>query len=278
MCDSSTSDSSSPQHRISISKLDNDITEKTEEITTTDSEEYLSETLRYKNFQYSQSNVANITSTLQNSRIEEENGNGNISIIPNGHITSSNIQIPIVGYEIMEERARFTVYKLKVENKLTGGFWYVFRRYTDFVRLCNRLKNKYHDIVQHLPRKRWLKNNFDPIFLEERVNGLQTLVNSILNVPELIGSQEIQDFFCLNEPPVYSETSEETKAIFEALEDTISELKQQIREKDASVNSLETKLHSLVTENDNLRKLISNSMMSCQKCQKECENFQKILK
>ncbi|XP_056635878.1 sorting nexin-16 [Diorhabda sublineata] len=277
MCDSSTGDSSPPQHTISISKLDNDITEKTEENTTTDSEEYLSETLRYKNFQYSQSNVSNITLSLQNSRIEEENGNGDTSI-PNGHIISSNIQIPIVGYEIMEERARFTVYKLKVENKLTGGFWYVFRRYTDFVRLCNRLKNRYQDIVQHLPRKRWLKNNFDPIFLEERVNGLQTLVNAILNVPELIGSQEIQDFFCLNEPPVYSETSEETKAIFEALEDTISELKQQIREKDTSIDSLEMKLHSLVTENDNLRKLISNSMMSCQKCQKECENFQKISK
>lgn len=103
------------------------------------------------------------------------------------------------------------VYKLKVENKGSGDFWYVFRRYTDFVRLCNRLRTTNPNIIQYLPRKRWLKNNFDPVFLEERVSGLQTLVNAILNVPELVSSKEIQDFFCLNEPPIYSETSEESK-------------------------------------------------------------------
>lgn len=98
-----------------------------------------------------------------------------------------------------------------MENKVSGDFWYVFRRYTDFVRLCNRLRATFQNIVQFLPRKRWLKNNFDPVFLEERVSGLQTLVNAILNVPELVASKEIQDFFCLNEPPIYSETSEESK-------------------------------------------------------------------
>lgn len=106
------------------------------------------------------------------------------------------------------------VYKLRIENKATGDCWYVFRRYTDFVRLCNRLKNSHPQIVKHLPRKRWLKNNFDPVFLEERVNGLQTLVNAILNETELINNPEIQDFFCLNEPPIYSETNEESRVIF----------------------------------------------------------------
>lgn len=43
------------------------------------------------------------------------------------------------------------------------------------------------------------------------MNGLQTLVNAILSEPDLINSQEIQDFFCLNEPPVYSETNEESR-------------------------------------------------------------------
>jgi sorting nexin-16 len=56
-----------------------------------------------------------------------------------------------------------------------------------------------------------LKNNFDPIFLEERVSGLQTFVNAILAEPSLITSQEIQDFFCLNEPPIYSESNEESR-------------------------------------------------------------------
>lgn len=103
------------------------------------------------------------------------------------------------------------VFKLRIENKRTGDCWYVFRRYTDFVRLCNRLKHKYPQITQHLPRKRWLGNNFDPVFLEERLHGLQNLVNAIVNETELLTSQQIQDFFCLNEPPVYSETNEESR-------------------------------------------------------------------
>ncbi|KAJ8971077.1 hypothetical protein NQ317_014750 [Molorchus minor] len=157
-----------------------------------------------------------MTVLAQNMTLSEDNDN---SFSQNGNINISNIQIPIVGYEIMEERARFTAYdvreanfnsrciSLRIENKLSGDCWYVFRRYTDFVRLCSRLRN-----------------NFPRIFLEERVSGLQTLVNAILNVPELIASQEIQDFFCLNEPPVCTETNEESRAMFEALEETINDL------------------------------------------------------
>lgn len=79
------------------------------------------------------------------------------------------------------------------------------------MRLCNRLRHKYPQVVQHLPRKRWLGNNFDPVFLEERVTGLQNLVNAILREPDLAVSQQIQDFFCLNEPPVCAETNEESR-------------------------------------------------------------------
>ncbi|EFA00360.1 sorting nexin-16 [Tribolium castaneum] len=253
----------------------NEDCETAEEAITTDSEDYLSEPLRYRNFQYSTttSNDSNSTLVEENS-IPEENAN---FFSYNGD-NLNNIQIPIVGYEIMEERARFTVYKLRIENKVSGDCWYVFRRYTDFVRLCNRIRNSHTHIVQLLPRKRWLKNNFDPLFLEERVSGLQTLVNAILAEPSLITSQEIQDFFCLNEPPIYSETNEESRAMFEALEETINDLKVQLREKDAIIDSLQDSLHSKTLEADNLLKIIKNSVMNCQKCQKECENFTKLIK
>lgn len=92
--------------------------------------------------------------------------------------------------------------------------------------------------------------------MEERLIGLQNLVNAILNEPDLLSSQQIQDFFCLNEPPVYSETNEESRAIFEALEETIADLKQQLREKEALIDNLQDKLHSKTIENDNLRKLM----------------------
>lgn len=227
-----------------------------EEAVSTDSDEYLSGgPFRYKNYDLDSSTASNVTILAHS--INSDN-NDNTSNLDNISFTQSDImnpiQIPIVGYEIMEERARFTVYKLRIENKINGDCWYVFRRYTDFVRLCNRFKGKFPQVFKHLPRKRWLKNNFDPIFLEERINGLQTLVNAILQQPDLLICKEIQDFFCLNEPPVHSDSNEESRAMFEALEDTITDLRQQLREKDGIIDSLEHKVQELFNENENLKK------------------------
>ncbi|XP_063910930.1 sorting nexin-16 [Zophobas morio] len=262
-------------HPLKVNNIQITQCETAEEAITTDSEDYLSEPLRYRSFQYSTSSNETNSTLVQEHTIPEENAN---FLSCNGDINFDNIEIPIVGYEIMEERARFTVYKLRIENKVTGDCWYVFRRYTDFVRLCNRIRNSHPQVVQLLPRKRWLKNNFDPIFLEERVSGLQTLVNAIVAESTLMATQEIQDFFCLNEPPIYSETNEESRAMFEALEETINELKVQLREKDAIIDSLQDSLHTKTLESENLLKIIKRSTMNCQKCQKECENFTKVIK
>ncbi|CAH0546555.1 unnamed protein product [Brassicogethes aeneus] len=230
-----------------------------EDGTTTISEDQVSEN----------SMIYRITNMAQNMSIMEDNRTLDSE--------SSNFRMPIVGYEIMEERPKFTVYKIKVENVDTGGFWYVFRRYTDFVRLCNKLKNSYPNVVQYLPRKRWFKNNYDSLFLDERVNDLQTLVNAILNIPDLLTSQDVQDFFCLNEAPVYADTNDESRIVLEALEETINDLKQQIMEKDSAIDALQDNLHSTVLENEHLKKIIRNSTMKCQKCQKDYENLTKLL-
>lgn len=170
-------------------------------------------------------------------------------------LTSDDLRIPIVGYEIMEERARFTVYKLRVELK-NGDCWFVFRRYTDFVRLLAQLKRQKVPITHlSLPRKKWLGDNFAPSFLEERIRGLQAFVNGILSSPILIGVSCVREFFCLDEPPVLSDTAEESRAIFEALEDTIYNLRQQLRERDAILtsekarcNEFRKKLHQILSE------------------------------
>lgn len=249
--------------------------EAAEETITTDSEEYLSEPIRYKNYDYSMtSNNSSLTLTPNFVHSPAENDN---YITCLNELTFNNIEIPIVGYEVMEERARFTVFKLRIDNKITGDCWYVFRRYTDFVRLCNKLKHSHPHIVQHLPRKRWLGNNFDPIFLDDRVNGLQTLVNAILTEPDLVTSKQIQDFFCFNEPPSVSDITQESRAILEAFEDSIYQLKKQLKEKEIELDALHDSLHAKLVENENLRKIIKNSTMNCQKCQKEYENISKAL-
>ncbi|KAG7242259.1 hypothetical protein INR49_024028 [Caranx melampygus] len=65
----------------------------------------------------------------------------------------------VLGYEVMEERAKFTVYKLLVK-KSPDESWVVFRRYTDFSRLND-------------------KDNYDSDFLEDRQLGLQAFLQNL---------------------------------------------------------------------------------------------------
>ncbi|CAG9577608.1 unnamed protein product [Danaus chrysippus] len=147
-----------------------------------------------------------------------------------------SLRIPIVGYEVMEERARFTIYKLKVEDDKRDQSWLVFRRYTDFVRLYNRLKNEQPNIMLPLPGKRWFRDNFETAFLEERVRGLQVFVNAILS--KLPNHKIVREFFCLDEPPQVFSYQPEVQAVYGALEDSITTLKVQLKQKDATIMHL----------------------------------------
>lgn len=151
-----------------------------------------------------------------------------------------SLQIPIVGYEVMEERARFTIYKLKVEDDKRDQSWLVFRRYTDFVRLYSRIKAEQPGVNLPLPGKRWFRDNFEPAFLEERVRGLQIFVNAILH--KLPNHPVVRDFFCLDEPPQVFSYQPEVQAVYGALEDSITTLRMQLRQKDATIMHLQKRL------------------------------------
>lgn len=154
-----------------------------------------------------------------------------------------SLQIPIVGYEVMEERARFTIYKLKVEDDNRDQSWLVFRRYTDFVRLYSRIKAEQPHLMLPLPGKRWFRDNFEPAFLEERVRGLQIFVNAILI--KLPNHPVVREFFCLDEPPQVFSYQPEVQAVYGALEDSISTLKMQLKQKDATIMHMHKRLTAL---------------------------------
>lgn len=105
----------------------------------------------------------------------------------------------------------FQVYKLRVENPFTNDCWLVLRRYTDFVRLNNKLKATFPNFNLILPRKKLFGNNFNSGFLGDRVQGLQIFINTILANTILKNSRIVRDFFCLDEPPAYSESMEECR-------------------------------------------------------------------
>lgn len=73
---------------------------------------------------------------------------------------------------------------------------------------------------------------------------------------ELRSSQIVRDFFCLDEPPAYSESMEECRAIFEAQEETIAHLKLQLRAKDDLMMSLQQQLNSEMEKNQTMSRAI----------------------
>ncbi|KAH8290545.1 hypothetical protein KR054_003910 [Drosophila jambulina] len=176
------------------------------------------------------------------------------------------LRVPIIGYEVMEERARFTVYKLRVENPETNDCWLVMRRYTDFVRLNGKLKQSFPKLSLMLPRKKLFGDNFNAVFLDNRVQGLQIFVNSVMAKEELRKCKLVREFFCLDEPPSYSESMEECRAIFEAQEETIAHLKLQIQNKNDLILSLQQKLRDEMNEKEQLREAMKNMGLNCSHC------------
>lgn len=176
-----------------------------------------------------------------------------------------HVSIPIVGYEVMEERARFTVYKLKIENKVNGDCWFVFRRYTDFARLHSKLKTDFPNYNLNLPRKRWFGDNFDERFIEERASGLQRFINDIVSDHKLIMCPAVRDFFCLDEPPINENGEDSKQALFEALDEIIFNFNKVILEKD---HKIETQKH--IIQNFQ-RKSLEWAVSVCDKT-KGCKN------
>ncbi|XP_064598972.1 sorting nexin-16-like isoform X2 [Liolophura sinensis] len=120
----------------------------------------------------------------------------------------SEIQVPIRGYEIMEQRARFTL------AILFPGF-----------RLA-------------LPPKKWFGDNFDPNFLEDRTLGLQAFINNITGHKDVCNSPPVRDFFCFDDPPGPHDSLEESRSLCEALEEQLYNTKKLLQERDAEISIL----------------------------------------
>ena len=122
----------------------------------------------------------------------------------------------------------------------------MLRRYTDFQRLNNKLKTTFpHLPPLTLPRKKLFGDNFSSLFLSNRVQGLQLYVNTLIANEIYRNSKPVRDFFCLDNPPTYSDSIEECRAIFEAQEDTINHLKMQLRTKDELILSMQQQLDNV---------------------------------
>ncbi|XP_008305915.1 sorting nexin-16 isoform X2 [Cynoglossus semilaevis] len=147
----------------------------------------------------------------------------------------------VLGYEVMEERAKFTVYKVLV-RKTPDESWVVFRRYTDFSRLNDKLKEMFPGFRLSLPPKRWFKDNYDSDFLEDRQLGLQAFLQNLVAHKDISNSQAVREFLCLDDPPGPFDSLEESRAFCETLEESNYRLQKELMEKQREIDALKRRL------------------------------------
>ncbi|XP_056155436.1 sorting nexin-16 isoform X2 [Lampris incognitus] len=147
----------------------------------------------------------------------------------------------VLGYEVMEERAKFTVYKVLVRGTQDES-WVVFRRYTDFSRLNDKLKEMFPGFRLALPPKRWFKDNYDTDFLEERQLGLQAFLQNLVAHKDIANCLAVREFLCLDDPPGPFDSLEESRAFCETLEESNYRLQRELLEKQKEITSLRRKL------------------------------------
>ncbi|VFV36370.1 sorting nexin-16 isoform 2 [Lynx pardinus] len=153
----------------------------------------------------------------------------------------------------MEERAKFTVYKILVK-KTPEESWVVFRRYTDFSRLNDKLKEMFPGFRLALPPKRWFKDNYNADFLEDRQLGLQAFLQNLVAHKDIANCLAVREFLCLDDPPGPFDSLEESRAFCETLEETNYRFQKELLEKQKEVESLkkllnEKQLHIDTLEN-----------------------------
>eukprot|EP00730_Choanoeca_flexa_P002683 TRINITY_DN11131_c0_g2_i2.p2 TRINITY_DN11131_c0_g2~~TRINITY_DN11131_c0_g2_i2.p2 ORF type:complete len:493 (+),score=114.32 TRINITY_DN11131_c0_g2_i2:2792-4270(+) len=99
-------------------------------------------------------------------------------------------------HETRKEDKRFTVYKIDL---LIGAKRVsVFRRYSEFRELYEKMKKNYPKEEFKFPSKRFL-GNFDPDFIKARKRGLQMFIQRILSSPVMRKDAAVRDFI-MNQP------------------------------------------------------------------------------
>ncbi|XP_019383397.1 PREDICTED: sorting nexin-16 isoform X3 [Gavialis gangeticus] len=171
----------------------------------------------------------------------------------------------ILGYEVMEERAKFTVYKILVKRSSEES-WVVFRRYTDFSRLNDKLKDMFPGFRLALPPKRWFKDNYNPDFLEDRQLGLQAFLQNLVAHKDIANCLAVREFLCLDDPPGPFDSLEESRAFCETLEETNYRLQKELLDKQREVESLKKLLNEKQLHIEAIEKKISSDKETREAC------------
>ncbi|KAL9976053.1 hypothetical protein ACROYT_G013288 [Oculina patagonica] len=215
---------------------------------------------------------------LTNSQNVHENGHGLANSYDSfTNSTVSTISMPridscILGKETLEQREKFTLYKIEVNNGTKT--WIIYRRYGDFVLLNKKLRKLHPQFRLHLPGKRFFKDNFDEDFIDKRQKGLEVFTNNLFCHRNLVLSEPVQRFYRLNNPPQPSESLEASQNYCQSLEHSLADLRQQSRDQNAEFNAVKIELARLKYYKDENQHLANH----LQKQQTDVEEVTKSLR
>ncbi|XP_035271826.1 sorting nexin-16 isoform X1 [Anguilla anguilla] len=190
-----------------------------------------------------------------------DGGHGNDEDLPGCDWEGRPLTPTVLGYEVMEERAKFTVYKILVK-KTQEESWVVFRRYTDFSRMNDKLKEMFPGFRLSLPPKRWFKDNYDSDFLEDRQLGLQVFLQNMVAHKDIANCVAVREFLCLDDPPGPFDSLEESRAFCETLEECNYRLQKELCEKQKEIASLKRQLEEKQLHIQVLEKRLSGAALT----------------
>ncbi|XP_047444476.1 sorting nexin-16-like [Mugil cephalus] len=172
----------------------------------------------------------------------------------------------LMGHEILEERAKFTVYKILVTGS-QGDSWVIFRRYTDFCSLNDKLKDLFPGVRLALPHKRWFRDNYDEEFLEERQIGLQNFLQNLTLHKDVIRSKAVRRFLRLVDRPCLFDSLEESRAFCETLDETNHRLQRELLEKQREADTLKKMVEEAENRYDLLVKKVKSLALYSERCE-----------
>merc|ERR1719365_123340 len=159
----------------------------------------------------------------------------------------------ITGYEVVAgEKEKYTVYKLKLSAPgSVPSTWFLHRRYSDFLTLRATLIKESPSLAPRIPAlpKRWVGSNLEPAFLGRRLAGLQVFLATVMEDSEMRRSPALENFLCLNDqqrtvPATERQSAgcgnlEASRAVCDTLEETVRELREQLRKREQLEGELE---------------------------------------
>lgn len=160
----------------------------------------------------------------------------------------------VLGYNILDERSKFTVYKILVTE--CQKRWVICRRYSDFCKLNDKLKQLFPNISLPFPPKGCFKNKFEEDFLKSRQSGLQLFLEKLILHKSMYSCDAVRYFLHLVNSPDLCESPDEIRAFCEMLEEKNHRLQRALSDKQSEVEILKKTLEERENHLERLMKKV----------------------